>query len=122
MFFFFFFLSGVPIQRAPFWYTFHRLETRPAILPGFIINAFFLCFSGSWSQYDDIVGTIERKGVASVKYVPTLYIASCLCLWNYVFFLISGKFLIVKLFFIVECLVREVRMEVTQECSVQNMH
>lgn len=35
-----------------------------------------LCCSGSWSHYDDIIGSIEGKGVASVKYVTTLYIKS----------------------------------------------
>ena len=42
--------------------------------------------------------------------------------FNYVdFFGNSGKCLIIKLCFTVECLVREVHMEVNQECSVQNM-
>ena len=34
----------------------------------FVICA-LLCCRTSWSQYDDIIGTIEGKGVAPVKYV-----------------------------------------------------
>lgn len=33
-----------------------------------IISIFFSSSSGSWSYYDDVIGTIEDKSVASVRY------------------------------------------------------
>ena len=59
--------------------------------------------------------------MASVKYVATLYFESCL-ISGIVYFFNLWKIYPYKFIFIVECRIQEVRMEVIQKCSVQNMH